>query len=109
MAKTCGGLTRAMPCNSLGAKQIFTTVAEIKIRKVNGRYQYQPPSLKFSCTRVLDMKFPHPCDSKLYFNVQACLDNLVDKVERRVNWEMLEGSFFRSSVLKLNSNKLIGR
>ena len=94
MAKTCRGLARAVPCNLLGAKWIFTTAVGIKIRKVNGRYQYQPPSLKFSCTRVLDMKFPHPHDNKLYFNVKACLDNLVDEVEWRVNWEMLEGSFF---------------
>ena len=94
MAKTHGGLMRAVPCNLLGAKRIFTTAAGIKIRKVNGRYQYQPPSLKFSCTRVLDTKFPHPNDSKLYFNVQACLDNLVDAVEWKVNWEMFEGSLF---------------
>ena len=105
MAKTRGGLMRAVPHNLLGTKQIFTTAAGIKIRKVNGWYQYQHPSLKFFCTRVLDMKFPHPCDNKLYFNVQTCLDNLVDKVEWRVNWEMLEGSFFQSSVLKLNPNK----
>ena len=105
MAKTCGGLTRVVPHNSLGAKWIFTTAAGIKIRKVNGRYQYQPPLLKFSFTRVLDMKYPHPSDSKLYFNVQACLDNLVDKVEWRVNWEMLEGSFFRPNVLILNPYK----
>ena len=96
---------RAVPHNLLGTKWIFTTVAGIKIRKVNGWYQYQPPSLKFSCTRVLDIKFPHQCDHKLYFNVQACLDNLVDEVEWRVNWEMLEGSCIQSSALKLNPNK----
>ena len=87
MAKTHGGLTRAVPLNLLGTKQIFTTVAGIKIRNVNGRYQYQSASIKFSCTRVLDMKFPYPRDNKLYFN-------LVHEVEWRVNWEMLEGSFF---------------
>ena len=97
MAKSQGGLTRAVPHNSLGTKRIFTMAAGIKIRKVNGRYQYKPPSLKFSCTRVLDMKFPHPCDHKLYFDVQAFLDNLVDEVEWRVNWEMLEGSYIWSS------------
>ena len=105
MAKTCGGLTRAVPCNSLGTKRIFTTAAGIKIRKVNGQYQYQPPSLKFSCTQVLDMKFPHARDHKLYFNVQACLDNLVDEVEWRVNWEMLEGSYIWSSAF----NSIINR
>ena len=104
MAKTHGGLTRAVPRNLLGVKRIFTMATGIKIRKVNGRYQYQPPSLKFSCTRVLDMNFPHPKDNKLYFNVQTCLDNLVDEVEWRVNWEMLEGSFFRSNLFNWHLN-----
>ena len=108
MAKTHGGLMRAVPHNSLGAKQIFTTAAGIKIRKVNGRYQYQPPPLKFACTQVLDKNFPHPSDSKLYFNVQACLDNLVDKVEWRVNWDTLEGSFFKPNGLKLDPKMWIG-
>ena len=104
MAKTRGGLTRAVPRNLLGLKQIFTMATGIKIRKVNGRYKYQPPSLKFSCTRVLDMNFPHPKDNKLNFNVQACLDNLVDEVEWRINWEMLEGSFLRFNVFTIESS-----
>ena len=50
------------------------------------------PSLKFNCTCTLDQHFPHPRDNRLYFNVQACLDNLLDEVECRANWENLEGS-----------------
>ena len=92
MAKTHRGLTCVVPQNSLGGKRIFTMAAGIKIRKVNGRYQYQPPMLKFNCTRMLDKHFPHPRDSHLYFNVQACMDNLLDEVKWRVDLLDLEGS-----------------
>ena len=96
MAKTRGGLTRAVPHNSLSGKRIFTMATDIKIEKVNGWYQYQSLSLKFTCTRVLDQNFPHLQDNRLYFNMQACLDNLLDEVEWKVNWEILEGSSFKS-------------
>ena len=69
---------RAVPCNALGGKRIFTMAAGIKIWKVNGQYQYQPPSLKFTCTWVLDQNFLHPKGSRLYLNIQACWDNLID-------------------------------
>ena len=81
--------------NALGGRRIFTTAAGIKIRKANGKYQYHPPSLKFTCTCVLDQNFPHPKDNRLYFNTQACLDNLIEEVEWKVNWENLEGSAFK--------------
>ena len=87
---------RAVPHNSLFRKRILSTATGIKIQKVNGQYQYQPPSLKFTCTWVLDQNFPHPQDNRLYFNMQACLDNLVDEVKWRVNWEILEGSSSKS-------------
>ena len=92
MAKTHEGLTHTVPQNALETKRIFTTVAGIKIRKENGRYQYQPPSLKFTCTHTLDQNFPHLRDNRLYFNLQACLDNLLDEVEWRTNWQNLESS-----------------
>ena len=57
------------------------TPAGVKVRRVDGRYQYQPPTLKFACVRVLDHNFPDPRDSKLYTNVQLCLDELVNLVE----------------------------
>ena len=107
MAKTHEGLTCAVPCNSLGSKRIFTTTGGIKIRKVNGRYQYQPPTLKFSHTCTLDKHFPHPRDSRLYFNIQACVDNLLDGVKWRANWLDLEGSKINHTV-KYSSEWLIG-
>ena len=56
----------------------------VKIRRVNGRYQYNPPSLKFSCVRVLDHHFPDPATSRLYATVQSFLDQIIDKVEDRL-------------------------
>ena len=81
-----------MTRNAPGGKRIFTTAAGIKPRRVNGRYQCQPPSFKFTCICTLDQHFPHPRDSRLYSNVQAFLDNLLDEVEWRANWQELEGS-----------------
>ena len=56
---------------------------------MDGRYRYQPPTLKFACARVLDHNFPDPRDSKLYTNVQLCLDELINLVEvqvKRIEW-----------------------
>ena len=66
------------------------TATSVKIRRVNGRYQYNPPTLKFACVRVLDRHFPDPRDGRLYTNVQNCLDQLVSLVETHlegVEWE----------------------
>ena len=60
------------------------TPAGVKVCRVDGRYQYQPPTLKFACTRILDHNFPDPGDSKLYTKVQLCLDRLINLVEVRV-------------------------
>ena len=30
------------------------TLAGVKVHRVDGRYRYQPPTLKFACVRVLD-------------------------------------------------------
>ena len=76
MARTRGGLK--------GSTRIFMTPAGVKVRRVDGRYRYQPPTLKFACVRVLDHNFPNSRDSKLYTNVQLCMDELVNLVEVRV-------------------------
>ena len=65
-------------------EQILTTPLGVGIRKVNGRYQYNPPSLKFSCVRVLDQSFPDHGNPRLYAHVQGCLDNLIDQVEEHL-------------------------
>ena len=59
------------------------TPVGVKVHMVDGRYRYQPPTLKFACVRILDHNFPDPRDSKLYTNVQLCLDELVNLVEVR--------------------------
>ena len=60
------------------------TLAGVKVHRVDGWYRYQPPTLIFTCVRVLDHNFPDPRDSKLYTNVQLCIDELVNLVEVRV-------------------------
>ena len=71
-------------------ERIFQTPTGVKIRRVNGRYQYNPPTLKFACVRVLDRHFPDHRDHKLYTYVQSCVDQLVDLVETHLKgfeWE----------------------
>ena len=74
-------------------ERVFMTATGVKIRRVNGRYQYNPPTLKFACVRVLDRHFPDPRDGRLYTNVQNCLDQLVSLVETHlegVEWEGID-------------------
>ena len=73
---------------------MFQTPTGVKIRRMNGRYQYNPPSLKFSCVRILDRNFPDPRDHNLYKHVQSCMDQLVDLVEahlKGLEWEGMLG------------------
>ena len=79
--RTRGGSLRNFNWQST---RVFTTALGVKIRRVNGRYQYNPPSLKFSCVRVLDHHFPDPSTPRLYATVQGFLDQLIDKVEDRL-------------------------
>ena len=62
---------------------MFQTPLGVKDRKVNGRYQYQPPTLKFSCVRILDMARSEGRDH-LYRDVQNCLEYLLEAVENRL-------------------------
>ena len=73
--------------------RVFTTALGVKIRRVNGCYHYNPPSLKFMCVRVLDHHFPDPATPRLYATVQGFLDQLIDKVEDRLNDLHGEGIF----------------
>ena len=85
--RTRGGL-RVYP--AWRGERVFQTPTGVKIRRVNGRYQYNPPTLKFTCVRVLDRHFPDPRDHRLYTHVQNCMDQLVDLVEahlKGLEWE----------------------
>ena len=86
-ARTRGGL-RVYP--TWRGERVFQTPTGVKIRRVNGRYQYNPPTLKFACVRILDRNFPDPRDHHLYNHVQSCVDQLVDLVEAHLKgfeWE----------------------
>ena len=86
-AQTRGGIWRS---EGWTGERVFSTPLGVKIRRVNGCYQYNPPSLKFSCVRVLDYNFRDPRNPRLYTAVQACVDKLVDMVEEHlvgVQWE----------------------
>ena len=76
--RTRGGL-RVYPAGR--GDRVFQTLTGVKIRRVNGRYQYNPPTLKFTCVRILDRHFPDPRDPELYTHVQNCMDQLIDLVE----------------------------
>ena len=85
--RTRGGL-RVYP--AWRGERVFQTPTGVKIRRVNGRYQYNPPTLKFTCVRVLDRHFPDPRDHRLYTHVQNCMDQLIDLVEahlKGLEWE----------------------
>ena len=86
-ARTRGGL-RVYP--TWRGERVFQTPTGVKIRRVNGRYQYNPPTLKFACVRILDRNFPDPRDHHLYTHIQSCVDQLVDLVEAHLKgfeWE----------------------
>ena len=85
--RTRGGL-RIYP--AWRGERVFQTPTGVKIRRVNDRYQYNPPTLKFTCVRILDRNFPCHRDHHLYAHVQSCVDKLVDLVEAHLNgfeWE----------------------
>ena len=42
-----------------GSTRIFMTPAGVKVQRVDGRYCYQPPTLKFTCIRVLNQHYPY--------------------------------------------------
>ena len=63
--------------------QIYMTPFRVKVRKVHGRYVFQPPSLEVSSYLMLD-KFKTRAGqprSRLYEGVQKCMDHLLDQVE----------------------------
>ena len=85
--RTRGGLYKN---DGWRSERVFTTVTGVKIRRINGRYQYNPPTLKFSCIRVLDHHFSDPRNPRLYATVQSCVDQLVDMVKdhlKGLEWE----------------------
>ena len=81
-----------MQNHSWSGARVFTTALGVKIRRVNGRYQYNPPSLKFMCVRILDHHYPDPVTPKLYATVQGFLDQLIDKVEDHLEGLHEEGT-----------------
>ena len=87
--RTRGGLYQN---NSWRSERVFTTATGVKICRTNGRYQYNPPTLKFSCIRVLDHHFPDPRNPRLYAAVQGCVDQLVDMVEDHLQGLKWEGT-----------------
>ena len=104
--RTRGGLYQN---NGWRSERVFTTATGVKIRCINGRYQYNPPTLKFSCIRVLDYHFPDPRNPRLYAAVQGCVDQLVNMVEDHLQGLEWEGtlSYFKNEFRHLtcpNSN-----
>ena len=87
-ARTRGGIWRS---EGWTGERVFSTPLGVKIRRVNGRYQYKPPSLKFSSVRVLDYNLRDPRNPRLYTAVQACVDKLVDMVEEHLEGAQWEG------------------
>ena len=94
--RTRGGLYKN---NGWRSERVFTTVTGVKIQRINGRYQYNPPTLKFTCVRVLDRHFPDPRNPRLYATVQGCVDQLVDMVEDHLKGLEWEGTL---SYLEMN-------
>ena len=87
-ARTRGGIWRR---EGWTGERVFSTPLGVKIRRVNGHYQYNPPSLKFSSVRVLDYNLRDPRNPRLYTAVQACVDKLVDMVEEHLEGAQWEG------------------
>ena len=65
---------------------VYTTPQGVKVRKVNGGYVFQPPSLKVSSYLVLDRfnsKTGQP-RSRMYEGIQKFMDHFIDQVEDRL-------------------------
>ena len=57
----------------------------VKVRRMDGGYQYQPPSLKIVSSLFLDKMYIQPApNSQLYQSVQKVVDRLVDCVEDKL-------------------------
>ena len=81
MVRTRGGAV-AKP---VAPPRIYLQPNGVKVRKVDGGYRYQPPSLKFITNRIMDKIEPHgPPNGNLYQSVQRVIDRLVDFVENKM-------------------------
>ena len=54
-----------------GSTRIFMTPAGVKVRRVDRRYHYQPPTLKFTCIRVLNQHYRYPRSQKINEAIRA--------------------------------------
>ena len=81
MARTRGG-GAARP---VAPPRVYMQPNGVKVRKMDGRYRYQPPSLKCITNLFLDKTKPNVSPNvNLYQSVQKVVDKLIDLVEDKV-------------------------
>ena len=57
----------------------------VKVRRMDGGYRYQPPSLKIISSLLLDKMYIQPAPNlQLYQSVQRVVDKLIDCVEDKL-------------------------
>ena len=81
MARTRGGRAPAV-----APPRVYMNPLGIKVRKVHGGFVYQPPSLRVCSYLSLDKMNSRAGQSRsrLYEDVQKCMDKLLEQVEDRL-------------------------
>ena len=81
MARTRGGRASAV-----APPRVYMNPLGIKVRKVHGGFVYQPPSLRVCSYLSLDKMNSRAGQprSRLYEDVQKCMDKLLERVEDRL-------------------------
>ena len=78
--------TREGKVQAVASPRVYLNPLGVKVRKIHGGYVFQPASLKVSSYLVLDRygsKAGQP-RSRLYEDVQKCLDKVIDQVEDKL-------------------------
>ena len=81
MARTRGG-SIAQP---VALPRVYMQANGVKVRKMEGGYRYQPPSLKCLTNLYLDKIRPNSSPNiNLYQSVQRVIEGLIDQVKDKI-------------------------
>ena len=81
MARTRGGKA----VKPVAPPRVYMMPNGVKVRRMDGEFRYQPPSLKTLSSILLDQMKRDPSPNLLlYQSVQKVLDNLIEMVEDKI-------------------------
>ena len=81
MARTRGGKVTS----PVAPPRVYMMPNGVKVRRMDGGFRYQPPSLKILSSNILDQTKRDPSPNLLlYQSVQKVLDKLIELVEDKI-------------------------